>query len=180
MTQFEYLSVAVSIIFALSIGRLAAAIPSVVDSERRDLLHLGHFLCLLLVQIQFWWRMWQFNVVAEWDFLGFVMLFSIALLYYLATHILVPVGHVEVVDWKAHFAGTYRWYHGIVAGAWVSSVAVSSYLMGMYSIPIPMVITAFLFVVAIFLNRRWFHLVVLAWWAVLLAAVTYNLQLGAA
>ena len=180
MTQFEYLSVAVSIIFALSIGRLSAAIPSVVDAHRRDWLHLGHFLCLLLVQMQFWWRMWQFNDVPEWDFFGFVMLFSIALLYYLATHLLVPVGHSDVGDWRTHFSSMHRWYHGIVAMTWGSSVAVSAYLMGFYALPFPMLITMALFFAAIVFDRRWFHFMVLTWWVLLLGVISFNLQRGAA
>ena len=180
MTHFEYLSVAVSIIFALSIGRLVAALPNVVSSGRRDWLHVGHFACLLVVQMQFWWRMWQFKSVTEWDFLGFFLLFAVTLLYYLATHILVPANYAEVDDWQDHFAMNQQWFHGIVALAWASSGAVSGYLMKVFFIPPPMPITVLLFATAIAYSRRWFHFVVLVWWASLLTVITLGLQQGAA
>lgn len=180
MSQFEYLSIAVSIIFALSIGRLVVALPEVVASERRDWLHLGHFICLLLAQMQFWWRMWVFNAVEVWDFLGFSMLFSVALLYYLATHLLVPRDHAAVSSWRAHFGAAHRWYHGIVGLAWACSVGIANYLMGIYAVPAPMPIMVILFFTAIFFNRRWFHSLVLAAWALLLVTVSVALQGGAA
>lgn len=180
MTHFEYLSIAISIIFALSIGRLVVAIPNVISPRRFDLLHFGHFVCLLLVQMQFWWRMWQFRSVSDWDFAGFVMLLSVAMLYYLATHLLIPPGYTDIKRWRTHFLSVHRWYHGIVAVVWFSSGAVSIYLMNTFAVPPPMVLTVALFVAAIFIQRRWFHFSVLAWWAFLLGLIAFGLQSGAA
>ena len=180
MTHFEYLSIAISIIFALSIGRLVVAIPAVVDPKRFDALHFGHFLCLLLVQMQFWWRGWQFSSVTQWDFAGFVMSLSVAMLYYLAAHLLVPMNYLEIGSWRSHFTNVSRWFHGIIGITWAASVGISAYLMNVSFLPPPMPITVLFFTAAIFYQRRWFHFIVLAWWILLLGFITYNLQGGAA
>ena len=178
MTHFEYLSIAVSIIFAISLGRQVAAVPQVLAKDRRDALHLGHFAGLFVMQIQFWWRMWGFNDVEHWDFLGFFMLVTVVLLYYLATNLLVPGDDAEAGSWREHFERVHKPFHGVVALAWASGAGVSHYLVGIDGVPVPLAITVGLFVAAIFVEKRWFHAVVLVWWLMLLTLVSVGLQTG--
>lgn len=162
----------------MSVGRLVAAIPDVVAKGRRDWLHIGHVACLLVMQMQFWWRMWNFESIEQWDFLGYFFLMSVPLVYYLATHILVPANSGEVPDWRAHFEDSGKWFYATVAAAWSSGALVSNYLFKFLFIPPPMVITVVLFVTGMFVKHRIYHVVVLIWWMMVLGAVTYNLQMG--
>ncbi len=175
MSHFEYLTVAIGIIFSLSLSRLVIAIPSVLNPNKWGLLHLGHFACLLLVQLQFWWRMWTFQAIESWDFLGFSFLVTVVLLYYLAAHILVPSNHDEVKSWSAHFLENNAWFYGAIGLAFFSSGA-TSYLMDDFAIyPLTIVIPCIFALAAIF-NRQWLHYFALACWIMILGVLTVVIQ----
>ena len=58
MTQFEYISVAVALLFAIAVGRLLTSLPSVFDRERRYGVHAAWVVYLLLYCALQWWQFW--------------------------------------------------------------------------------------------------------------------------
>ena len=174
MSQFEFLSVAVSIVFALSVGKQIAAIPEVFSKKSWDWLYVGYFLGLLFMQIQFWWRMWPLSTVESWDFLGFTLVLFIPLFYYLASHTLVSQSPSQVTSWSEHFSKVHMWFHGAICFAWLNGGMMAFYLLDFNFSP-PFFITVVLFAIAVFLNRRWFHAVVLVWWWFILSIIAYGL-----
>ena len=55
MSHFEFVSVAVSIVLALSAARLLTALPQVLSSGRSYWIHALWCLALLFAHMDFWW-----------------------------------------------------------------------------------------------------------------------------
>jgi uncharacterized membrane protein len=84
MTHFEFLPVAASILFTLSVGRLTVALPYLLIPQQFDGLQAGYFVGLFFLQLLLWWRLWAFSSVETWGFLGFILFIASPLLYFLA------------------------------------------------------------------------------------------------
>jgi hypothetical protein len=178
MTHFEFLSVAVAIIFALSVSRQISALPFVVDPKRFDWLHFGYFVGILAMQLQFWWRMWSLNDVENWDFLGFLMMMAVPILYYLASHIMVSSKPSSIDSWREYFQDKHRWLHGTIALAWLMGMGGALYLLGGGIPPAPFFVTVVLFVLSAAFHKRWLHALTLVWWLLLLFLIGMQLQSG--
>jgi hypothetical protein len=114
MTIFEFLSVAVSIVLALTLGKLIAATPHVFAAGARDAIHAGFFLVTGFVVLAIWWFVWTLNDKATWNFLEFLLMMGSPIGLYLAAHLLVSDVPREVSNWKDHFAKIYRWFFAAV------------------------------------------------------------------
>ena len=114
MTIFEFLSVAVSIVLALTLGRLIAATPHVFSPRSRDALHAGFFLLTTLVVLAIWWLVWSLSDKATWNFFEFLLMMASPMALYLAAQVLVSENPKDVVSWKEHFASIHRWYFGAI------------------------------------------------------------------
>ena len=110
MTIFEYLSIAVSLVMALSLGKLCASIPHVFDPKRFDWVHASFFVSTVLFCIITWWNIWALHEFTEWNLLGFTLLLGSPLALYMATFALVSESPHEVTDWRAHFTLNARWF----------------------------------------------------------------------
>ncbi len=114
MTIFEFLSVAVSIVLALTLGKLIAATPHVFSSRARDVIHAGFFLVTNFVVLAIWWFVWTLHDKASWNFLEFLIMMGSPVGLYLAAHLLVSDVPREVVSWREHFATVHRWYFAAI------------------------------------------------------------------
>jgi|GEM_PF-6971962 len=110
MTQFEFLSIAASIILALGLGKLVSAFSHVLDATRRDWLHVTFVFFLSIVFLQNWWSIWELNAVGEWTQIKFFLLVGGPLAYYLASYSLVSDSPSEVASWSQHFEAKHRWF----------------------------------------------------------------------
>ncbi len=75
MTQFEYVSVAVSLVYALAFSRLLGSALAALRSPARYSVHAAWMLALFLIGAFSWWRFWT---VRDFDWSG--PLFAYALL----------------------------------------------------------------------------------------------------
>ncbi len=80
MTHFEFISVAVSIVLALSAARLLAALPHVLAPGRRYWIHALWSLALLFAHMDFWWTIWIYREIDPWTFTGFAVVMANSLL----------------------------------------------------------------------------------------------------
>ena len=71
MTQFEFISVAVSIVLALSMARLLSAVPHLLAPDRRYWVPCLWAASLLPIHLGFWWAIWAYREVVAWTFRGF-------------------------------------------------------------------------------------------------------------
>lgn len=103
MTVFEFLSVAVSIVMALTFGKLIAATPHVFARRARDPVHSGFFMINSFIVLMIWWFVWDLNTKASWTFSEFLIMMGAPASLYLAAHILVSDMPGSIASWKEHF-----------------------------------------------------------------------------
>ena len=115
MTIFEYLTVAVSIVLALSLSKLISSIPFVFAGRKRDWLHSLIFILAVLTHIIVWWRIWALKDVPDWNILQFTLLMGSPLSLYLAATALVSSTPEQVSDWKTYLADQSHWVFSAIA-----------------------------------------------------------------
>ncbi len=103
MTHFEFISVAVSIVLALSLARLLSAVPHLLAPGRRYWVPCLWAASLLAMHLGFWWAMWAYREVAAWTFRGFAAAMLSPILLYLTVTILVSDSPGTVESWRERF-----------------------------------------------------------------------------
>ncbi len=108
MTHFEFISVAVSMVVALSAARLLAALPHVLAPGRRYWIHALWSLALLFTHMDFWWSIWIYREIDPWTFTGFAVFMLTPALLFLAVSSLVSDSPTTIESWRTHFYARHR------------------------------------------------------------------------
>lgn len=103
MTLFEYITVVVSMVLALTVVRGLDAIGRVYTSEYRYSIHVAWFSLKLFQPLLMWWSMWGLKGVTGWNFPAFVIVVAGPTFLYLQMATLVPRDLTMVSDWRGHF-----------------------------------------------------------------------------
>ena len=103
MTQFEFISVAVSIVLAISVARLLSAVPHALAAGRRYWVHGLWVGILLPFHLGFWWAIWAYREVDAWTFRGFAATMLTPALLYLTVTVLVSDSPATVESWRERF-----------------------------------------------------------------------------
>ncbi len=102
MSQFEYVSVAVALLYAVAVGRLLTAMPDVFDPERRYGVHAAWCCYLLVFCISMWFAFWNWRQV-EFGPLTFLGALTVPALVIVRAELLCGRASREIVDYRAHF-----------------------------------------------------------------------------
>jgi hypothetical protein len=121
MTQFEFISVAVSIVLALSVARLLTAVPHLLAPGRRYWVHCLWAASLLPIHLGFWWALWAYREVDPWTFRGFAAAMLTPVLLYLTVTILVSDSPSTVESWRERFYSRHRVFFSLVFVTLLSS-----------------------------------------------------------
>jgi hypothetical protein len=112
VTHFEYISVFVAIVFALSVARCLDAFPASFDPSRRYGVHFT-WLCVKFVNpIILWWTLWDLNEQEDFSFVGFLGLSAIAATLYLQIVALVTTDPGSITDWRSHYYAKRKLFFG--------------------------------------------------------------------
>lgn len=114
MTQFEFVSVAVSIVLALSAARLLSSLGHVLAPGRRYWIHALWCLIMLGGHLTFWWAVWTLHDIESWSFRSFAALMLSPALMYLVAGVLVSDDPASVASWQAYFQGRRRTYFALL------------------------------------------------------------------
>ena len=149
MTQFEFISVAVSIVLALSAARLLAALPHLLASGRRYWVHAAWSLLLLPGHLGFWWAIWIYREIDPWTFRGFATVMLTPALLYLTVSTLVSDSPATIESWRAHFHARHRVFFSLYL-ATILSIPLRQYTVlgdagaplieGTPAMPVPMLL----------------------------------------
>ena len=94
MTVFEFITVALSFVLGLGITRILLATVYVFRSREKLQLHwipIVWALAIFLIQIQFWWAIFELNELVEtWTLWHFGTLMLLALLLFVAGALVLP------------------------------------------------------------------------------------------
>lgn len=103
MTQFEFISVAVSLVLALGITRLLEGLPIIAQSKKRCWLHW--FWCVQ-IGINFgltWWIFWSYRGVEDWNLLKFFLVLIYPAMSFVVVAILIPKDANVNINWHEYF-----------------------------------------------------------------------------
>ena len=119
MTQFEYLSVLVSIILGLAITQLLSGAARLIQLRHRVRMHVAT-LCwmamLFLLDIQIWWAAFGRRDTLEWNFFGFTLYLMMPIIAFLLSYLVLPeLGDEDEVDLAAHFERNRPWFFALLA-----------------------------------------------------------------
>ena len=122
MTQFEFISVAVSIVLALSAARLLNALPHVLTPGRRYWIHALWSVLLLLMHLSFWWAIWSYREIDPWTFRGFVAVMLAPGFLYLTASTLVSDNPAAIESWRTHFYARHRTFFSLFLAVVLSAL----------------------------------------------------------
>ena len=110
MTLFEYLSIAISIVLALSAAQLLGSLREVFDPDRRYWVHALWVVHVLLIHVIGWWGLWAFRDLESWN-LAFFGLFLVipGLLFVCSNTLVLPQRSIET-SWEQHFFSVGKWF----------------------------------------------------------------------
>ena len=120
MTQFEYLSVLVSIIVGLALTQLLSGAARLIQLRRRVRMHVPTLVwmpTLFLIDIQVWWVAFDRRSTTEWHFFSFVLYLLIPVMLFLLCYLVLPdLGDEDSADLRDNFDGNRSWFFGLLAG----------------------------------------------------------------
>jgi len=130
MTLFEYMSVAISLIVALTFAEALRGMRSALNPQRRYGPHLAWLLIKLSNPINFWWRLWVLRDFPHyWNWGTYLLALIIPGLIYMQVMSLLGDNPNTVSDWRKHFYEQMRWFFGLNA---LSSTAAVILLLTTY------------------------------------------------
>lgn len=88
MSHYEYVSVAMALIYALAVGRLLSGLSLSMTENRHYWVHTTWLVVLLLVSVLSWWAFWAANQVT-WTALRFLWALSMPALLYVRANALL-------------------------------------------------------------------------------------------
>jgi hypothetical protein len=108
--QFNYISVAVSIVLAISVTHLLTGLRDVVAPGRRDWLVVCWFGYLRYLHLLTWWSLFATHQVVTWSLGTFAIAMAVPGFLYLALYTLIPEDPAAVHSWREHFENVRRWF----------------------------------------------------------------------
>lgn len=158
MTLFEYMSVAISLVVALTFAEGLRGLRSALQPDRRYIVHAIWLFIKISNPVTFWWAMWGWRDIPEyWNFATFLLAISIPCLMFLQVSSLVGDTPYQETDWRTHFYRQRKWFFGLQIILGMAAIVVWSGLIP-YSpaILIPMFSYIFLTLLCIvgFLSER--------------------------
>ena len=104
MTLFEYMSVAISLIVALTFAEGLRGLQCALHPGQRYVIHVAWLFIKLSNPIIFWWFVWGYRDNPEyWNFATYSLALVVPSLVYLQMLSLVSHAPHKVSDWKKHF-----------------------------------------------------------------------------
>ena len=109
MSTFEFVSVSVAIVLAMTLGRLMSAANDVFDKTRRDPLHIGFYILSFAGIMTTWWAQWMMAGLESWTFLEFILVMASPITLHLLVNALLSSNPSEVVSWRDYFDQNRVW-----------------------------------------------------------------------
>ncbi len=120
MSQFEFVSVGLALVYSFATARLLAAVPWVFRSERRYWVHMVWFGVVMLALVATWWQVWSFRDV-EWNGIRFLWALSIPSLIYLRAGALISQQPEAQTSWREYYFAARGPFFGVGIAILVNS-----------------------------------------------------------
>ena len=182
MTQFEYLTVAFSILIAITVSRLLEGLIYVCRSGSQYWIHTYWIIQTLFTAFATWWGLWGYSEF-EWNYLLFLWVLMSPVLLFAASVALIPRVFEHISNWERFFYENSRFYFLLQAGTvlHIASIGlfIRSILPGYFWLLLPLI--AIIYIGAAFVQKEKFHISVVIFSALvgLGAVIPALLQVGA-
>ena len=177
MTLFEYLAIAYSLVLSFAAIRLMAGLPHAIDSSRRYWVHLAYVCAGIFAALGLFWGHWSTRDLA-WTFPGFLVnLAGPGIVYFLSCTI-IPDEPSAVRSWHDYFFSVRRRYFaGLCVWAVIMVVNAAVFLNAPLVHPSRAIQVGLmaLGVAGLASDSPRYHAFLLAWAAILVAAVVFVL-----
>ena len=134
MSEFDYLSVLISIVLGLGLSHVLTSAAQLVRFRTAVRFHAPTLLwlaLLFLLHVQIWWAVFELRNVPEWSFVAFVLVLAIPMIAYLMSVLISPdFDREDVVDLRASYFEQRRWFFGLFALLPATSLAQEYVLNG--------------------------------------------------
>lgn len=118
LSQFEYLSVLISIIVGLGVSHLLSSAARLIQARRQVRFYAPTliWMCfLLLVQVQVWWVAFERADQVAWNFFIFLLYLLIPISAFLLAYLIVPdLDRPGTIDLRASYHQNRGWLYGIM------------------------------------------------------------------
>ena len=173
MSIFEFLSVSVAIVLALTLGKLISATIDVFSKERRDFLHYGFCLTAFVGVPVIWWSQWTMVSKEAWHFGEFLLLLGVPVFSYLAAQVLVSNDSSRVSCWRSHFVLVHRWFYAALGAQVILATVRRVYIDGNPGIGLTFqgmapVVSLSILAIGLFSTKRIVHIGILLYWSALI------------
>jgi hypothetical protein len=119
MSLFEFVTVMVSMILALSLGHLLRSASFLAKTDREVIYYLPFVLwsiVLLLSVVNHWWSLWDLRDV-DWDYGSFLYILAAPILITFAMGLLSPIQSTSgAIDLRAHYSKIRRLFSLVMVG----------------------------------------------------------------
>jgi hypothetical protein len=169
VSQFEYLSVFVSIIVGIGASHLILSAARLIQVRKRTTFYLPTLFwmfLLLLLQVQVWWVLFQRSEVVEWQFFLFLFYLLIPIGVVLLSYLIVPdLTEPTGPNLRASYYENRRWLYGILALLPIVSLSQQLFENGAIPINLDSIFRAFFLALALVgwsFSREWVQFVISA------------------
>ncbi len=136
LTTFEYISIPVSIVLALGLGKILSAISHIFSKENRDWLFILWCLALVGGMLSHWVAVWSLRSNEHWTAAEFFLLMLSPLLYYAASHVLISSNPERIQSWATHLSSVARLLLSLIMLVMVNFLLRSFVILDGFSPPV--------------------------------------------
>lgn len=134
MSEFEYLSVLISIVLGLGLSHVMATAAQLIryrSAVRFYTPFLLWLVLLFLIHLQIWWAVFELRSVEQWTFVGFALILTVPTIAFMVSVLLTPDFDREtVIDLRARYLEHRRWFFGLFALLPLASLAQEQAIRG--------------------------------------------------
>lgn len=102
VSQFEYVSVALALLYSFAVARLLTALPFVTAARPRYWIHTTWVFVVLFATVATWWTVWSLRDVS-WTAWRFLWVLSVPALIHLRAGIVVSENPASIECWRDHY-----------------------------------------------------------------------------
>lgn len=178
MSEFEFVSVLISMVVGLGIAQLLSGIGQAVHERKTaplDEVHMVWTAAAFLNLVLNWWVLFSWSIHEVWSFTLFLALILWAVAMYLLVVFLYPARKPANEAWTAVFASNRQWFLGAFAAFGVADIFLTALRGALWDPPAYLPFVAHyvvLFLVGVFVARpgfqrflAWYILVTLTLWS---------------
>lgn len=163
MSEFEYLSVLVSLILGLGIAHLLLGVGRIIHRRHettRDAVHLLWVGAAFWILVLNWWVFFESRAVEVWSFDYFLVVIVWAVLYFLLAVILFPPDVTRNENYGAVFRRNRGWFLGVFVASSVADIILTAFRGSLLDPPIYLPFALHFVVlggIGMFVESRRFH-----------------------